>query len=98
MAGKSRFKQGVYKCKNPQKYKGDPTGIVYRSLWELKFMKYCDLNEKILDWSAPRFIYNTKREESNIVESWDYEYALFELLHIYKTFDTEKYYLTWTGH
>lgn len=56
------------------------------------------LNEKILDWSAPRFIYNTKREESNIVESWDYEYALFELLHIYKTFDTEKYYLTWTGH
>ena len=44
--------KGKFKPTNPQKYKGDPTGIVYRSLWELKFMKYCDLNENILEWGS----------------------------------------------
>jgi len=44
--------KGKFKPINPQKYKGDPTGIVYRSLWELKFMKYCDLNENILEWGS----------------------------------------------
>lgn len=44
--------KGKFKPTNPQKYKGDPTGIVYRSLWELKFMKYCDSNEKILEWGS----------------------------------------------
>lgn len=44
--------KGKFKPTNPQKYKGDPTGIVYRSLWELKLMKYCDLNENILEWGS----------------------------------------------
>jgi hypothetical protein len=44
--------KGKFIPKNPQKYKGDPTGIVYRSLWELKFMKYCDTNENILEWGS----------------------------------------------
>jgi len=44
--------KGKFKPTNPQKYKGDPTGIVYRSLWELKFMKYCDLNDNILEWGS----------------------------------------------
>ena len=44
--------KGKFKPTTPQKYKGDPTGIVYRSLWELKFMKYCDLNENILEWGS----------------------------------------------
>jgi hypothetical protein len=44
--------KGKFKPSNPSKYKGDPTGIVYRSLWELKFMKYCDLNQNILEWGS----------------------------------------------
>lgn len=43
--------KGKYKPSYTQKYKGDPTNIIYRSLWELKFMKYCDLNENVIEWS-----------------------------------------------
>jgi hypothetical protein len=44
--------RGKYKPSYPNKYKGDPTNIIYRSLWELKFMKYCDLNENVLEWES----------------------------------------------
>ena len=47
MSYKGRFKPKQYK-----KYKGDPTKIVYRSMWELRFMKYCDKNPYILEWSS----------------------------------------------
>jgi hypothetical protein len=42
--------KGKYQPSFPKKYKGDPTNIVYRSLWERTFMKYCDMNENILEW------------------------------------------------
>ena len=44
--------KGKYQPKNPQKYKGDPTNIIYRSLWERKFMVYCDSNQNILEWGS----------------------------------------------
>lgn len=44
--------KGKFRPSNPKKYKGDPTNIIYRSLWELKFMNYCDKNENILIWSS----------------------------------------------
>lgn len=44
--------KGKYKPSYPQKYKGDPTNIIYRSLWERKFMVYCDLNEKVIEWGS----------------------------------------------
>ena len=44
--------KGKYQPSYPKKYKGDPTNIIYRSLWERKFMKYCDLNENILEWGS----------------------------------------------
>jgi hypothetical protein len=47
--------KGKYQPDNPKKYKGDPTNIIYRSLWERKFMKYCDLNENILEWGSEIF-------------------------------------------
>ena len=34
------------------KYKGDPTNIIYRSLWEKKFMVYCDKNLNVLEWGS----------------------------------------------
>ena len=46
---------GKYRPKHPKKYKGDPTNIVYRSLWERKFMNYCDLNENINEWQSEEF-------------------------------------------
>jgi hypothetical protein len=44
--------RGKYKPSYPNKYKGDPTNIVYRSLWERKFMVYCDTNTNILEWGS----------------------------------------------
>ena len=44
--------KGKYKPKHPQKYKGDPTNIIYRSLWERKFMTYCDSSNNILEWCS----------------------------------------------
>ena len=43
---------GKFRPSNYLKYKGDPTNIIYRSLWELKFMNYCDKNENILEWGS----------------------------------------------
>lgn len=48
--------KGKFTPKNPKKYKGDPTNIVYRSLWELKVMKYLDTNTSILEWSSEELI------------------------------------------
>ena len=47
--------KGRFRPSNYQKYKGDPTNIIYRSLWELKFMNWCDKNENILEWGSEEF-------------------------------------------
>ena len=44
--------RGIYKPENPKKYLGNPTQIVYRSLWERKFFRYCDTNAKVLKWAS----------------------------------------------
>ena len=44
--------KGKFQPSYPKKYKGDPTNIIYRSLWERKFMMYCDLNENIIEWGS----------------------------------------------
>lgn len=47
---------GKYLPSNCKKYKGDPTKIYYRSLWELKFMKWCDGNNNILEWGSEEIV------------------------------------------
>ena len=49
--GKESLK-GLYKIQNAKKYIGNPNNIVYRSSWELKFMKWCDNNDNILEWGS----------------------------------------------
>lgn len=44
--------RGKYQPSYPKKYKGDPTNVVYRSLWERRFMNYCDNNENVLEWGS----------------------------------------------
>jgi hypothetical protein len=50
----SGFKQGYYKPKNPQKYKGS-FPIIYRSSWERKFCHWCDHNENVVFWMSEPF-------------------------------------------
>jgi len=47
--------KGKFKPTNPQKYKGNPCNIVYRSSWELKLMKYLDTHEDIIEWASEEF-------------------------------------------
>jgi hypothetical protein len=48
--------KGRFSPRNPQKYKGDPTKIIYRSGWECRVMIYFDRNENVLEWSSEEVI------------------------------------------
>lgn len=48
--------KGKFRTNNPLKYKGDINNIVYRSLWELRFMKWCDTNPSIMEWGSETVI------------------------------------------
>ena len=41
--------------------------------------------------------YNLKEDNSEIVSSWRYEYAIFEMVRLFKTFDWENNYLLFYG-
>ena len=41
---------------NIAKYRGDVKKIVYRSLWERRFMVYCDNTSAILEWGSEEVI------------------------------------------
>jgi hypothetical protein len=47
-----RTLQGKFRPQNPEKYKGDPSNIVYRSSWEKIFCNWCDRNDKIVSWQS----------------------------------------------
>lgn len=47
---------GKYRPKNPKKYVGNSNRIYYRSLWERKFMVYCDTNDSIIEWGSEEVI------------------------------------------
>jgi hypothetical protein len=47
---------GRFTPSNPSKYRGDPTGIVYRSLWERRIMVWLDTNSNIIEWSSEEII------------------------------------------
>ena len=48
--------KGKYKIKNPNKYLGNPTNIIYRSLMERRFMEWCDSNDKCYKWSSEEVV------------------------------------------
>ena len=41
-----------YKPKHPEKYVGDVNNIWIRSSWEFKFIRWCDLNKNVLQYSS----------------------------------------------
>ena len=48
--------KGRFRVLNPSKYKGDITTVIYRSLWELRFMKWCDQSPSIIEWGSETVI------------------------------------------
>jgi len=47
--------KGFFKPKNPNKYKGDSTNIIYRSSWECRLMAYLDDHPDVILWSSEEF-------------------------------------------
>lgn len=43
---------GRFIPKNPQKYVGNPNNILFRSSWEVRFMKWLDTNNAVLRWGS----------------------------------------------
>ena len=48
--------RGKYLPSNPKKYVGNPSQVIYRSLWERKLMVYCDNTDAILEWGSEEVI------------------------------------------
>jgi hypothetical protein len=48
--------RGRFKPKHPAKYKGDPSKITYRSLWEYKFFKYLDDHPDVIWWASEEYV------------------------------------------
>ena len=47
----SRFAQGKFTLKNPDKYVGTKVPT-YRSSWEFAFMKFCDEHNSVTQWAS----------------------------------------------
>ena len=47
---------GRFLPKNPQKYRGNPTNIIYRSTWERRVMNWLDTTENIVEWGSEELI------------------------------------------
>ena len=47
-----RYFNGKYKLKNPEKYIGDPSEIIFRSSYERRFCVFCDFDSSVIKWSS----------------------------------------------
>lgn len=50
------FYKGKFTPKHPEKYKGNPTQIIYRSGWELRAMIYFDQHPGVIWWQSEETI------------------------------------------
>jgi len=48
--------KGKFTPINPQKYKGDPTNIIYRSSWEKRVMLWLDKHSQVVSWSSEEVV------------------------------------------
>lgn len=62
--------KGPFRPRNPQKYKGDPTKITYRSRWELMVMQKLDAHPDVLEWSSEEIIIRYRSPIDNRVHRY----------------------------
>lgn len=48
--------KGKFTPINPQKYRGDPTNIIYRSSWEKRVMLWLDKHSQVISWSSEEIV------------------------------------------
>ncbi len=47
---------GSFKITKPEKYMGDYTKVVYRSLWERQCFKWCENNPNVKAWNSEEVV------------------------------------------
>lgn len=47
-----KFYKGKYRVKNPNKYRGDPTKVEYRSMWERQVFRWLDDHPGVVWWNS----------------------------------------------
>ena len=57
--------KGRYKIKNPDKYLGNPTNVIFRSLWERNTFRWCENNPKVRAWSSEEIVVPYKCKVDN---------------------------------
>jgi hypothetical protein len=62
--------KGRYRIENIKKYKGDISDVIYRSSWELKFMRWCDSNPSVLEWGSETVIIPYRSPVDNIIHRY----------------------------
>lgn len=72
-----KYKQGFFKPRNPEKYKGDPTNITYRSQWELKFMAYIDNHPNVIWWKSEEVIVPYRSPIDNKIHRYFPDFVIF---------------------
>ena len=57
--------KGKFKPKNPQKYKGNPTNIIFRSSWERDVMSWLDTKKDVIWWQSEEKCFGYMDETTN---------------------------------
>jgi len=62
--------KGKYKIKHPEKYLGDYTKVVYRSLWERQAFKWCESNSRVKSWNSEEVVIPYKCKTDNRIHRY----------------------------
>ncbi len=57
--------KGRYTVKNKQKYAGDTSKVVYRSLWERQAFRWCEENHNVRAWNSEEIVIPYKCKTDN---------------------------------
>jgi hypothetical protein len=72
-----KYKQGLFKPKNPEKYKGNVTNITYRSQWELKLMIHLDNHPSVIWWKSEEVIVPYRSPIDNKIHRYFPDFIVF---------------------
>lgn len=62
--------KGKYTIKNTKKYLGDPTKVIYRSLWERQAFKWCESNPRVKKWNSEEIVVPYKCKTDNKIHRY----------------------------
>ena len=62
--------KGKYAIKNKNKYIGDPTKVVYRSLWERQTFKWCESSPRVKKWNSEDIVIPYKSRTDNKIHRY----------------------------